>query len=94
MPPYFVGHKSITYGPTNMNYIGSIGWISSNTYGQVCKEITGMEAVKVDYWYRSFTAANGITYDIFYAYTQHSAKGYITSCNGNTFYHYPKRLEQ
>jgi hypothetical protein len=92
MAPYFVGHKSITYGPTNMNYIGSIGWISSNTYGQVCNEITGIEEVKVDYWHRTFTAANSITYDIFYAYTQHSVKGYITSCNGNTIYHYPKRF--
>jgi hypothetical protein len=72
----------------NYNYIGYIGWKTSYFKGQGCGETTGYMEVKVDYYYTvwgTFTK-----YHTWLAHTQHSAKGYKTSCGFTIYNHYPK----
>jgi len=72
LPSAVVGDQSI--------FIGYIGWITTNSTGAVCGEVTGTMYVKVEYYYASVTTPGGETYHGFMAHVEHSAKGYRTQC--------------
>ncbi|WP_440060221.1 hypothetical protein ACSU1N_03530 [Thermogladius sp. 4427co] len=86
------GSTTIT-GIQGFNFIGYIGWITTNFTGAVCGETTGYMAVKVDYFYANATL-NGKVYHGFLVHIEHSAKGYQTTCcsltSCSTINHYPK----
>lgn len=93
LPKARVPHNLIMSGPTNMVYLGYIGWISDNTYGRVCREVTGTQLFYTRYYYGNVTAADGTLYHEWYVYTQHSGVGYQTRCGWWTINHYPRVFE-
>jgi len=79
-----------------VNYLGYIGWKTSDVSG--CGGTIGTIYVKVDYFYTNVTALTGKTYHAWFAHIEHSAKGYATTCCSSfwpfcgTQYHYPSKF--
>jgi hypothetical protein len=73
-----------------VNYLGYIGYLTSNWTGRECGEITGIMGVKLDLFYTNVTATTGTVYHAFFVHVNHEAKGYRTYCKGSYIDHYPK----
>ena len=75
-----------------LDFIGYIGYLTSNWTGQRCGEVTGTMGVKLDLFYTNVTATTGTVYHAFFVHVEHVAKGYKTYCQGASIDHYPKKF--
>jgi hypothetical protein len=86
-----IGTSSIV-DQKGVNFLGYIGYLTSNWIGQRCGEVTGIMGVKLDLFYTNVTATTGTVYHAFFVHVEHQAKGYTTYCWPFYYYHYPSKF--
>jgi hypothetical protein len=72
-----------------VNFLGYIGYLTSNWIGQRCGEVTGIMGVKLTLFYANVTATTGTLYHAFFVHVEHVARGYRTYCWPFYYNHYP-----
>jgi len=75
-----------------LDFMGYIGYLTSNWTGQQCGEVTGTMGVKLDLFYANVTATTGTLYHAFFVHVEHQAKGYKTYCQLFYYDHYPSKF--
>ncbi len=75
-----------------VNFLGYIGYLTSNWIGQRCGEVTGIMGVKLNLFYANVTATTGTLYHAFFVHVEHIARGYRTYCWPFYYNHYPSKF--